>query len=242
MFKNVLSLYQRVWGDVHSLAIISLVWMGLAMIGDMIVRSALTTATTAGQLNAAAMAGFILHLLATLSGWYFAHRFMINPQIPLRTVPDRIQLKFVGVQIVNLIVLSVLGGAVIGLLGVVWIMNAAYRPAADLMTDSQAASILSLPIIVLIFSRLLLMSPLMARGLSPALRQSWRATKGHIWRLFALQVACLLPLALTEPVAGLLQKFGLPAFVPASVSVAGIFFSLWLYTRLAEDEYVRLIR
>lgn len=155
--------------------------------------------------------------------------------------PGRLQLKFIGVQTLNLIGLGMLSGVVVSIIGLFWLNQLSQQTQAELMAGGQHASYYGLPLVLLFFSRLLLMAPMMVRGLPKTFKTSWTATEGHTLRLSVLQIGCLLPIVLTESVASLLRGVSAPVIVPVLVSVIGTYVSLWLLTRLAEDEYKRLV-
>lgn len=243
ILDTLTQVYARTFADFRKLAKVSLLWFALTLIGETMRQSAGVTATTVGasaDLSLILLLGTVLHLLAVLSGWFFSHTVMYKPEQKVSLWPDRLQLKFIGVQSLNLIVLGMLSGLIISLVGLLWLNQLSQQTQAELMAGGQRASYIGLPLVLLFFSRLLLMAPMMVRGLPKTLKSSWVATEGQTFRLFVLQIGCLMPIVLTESVASLLRGLSVPSIVPVVVSVIGTYIGLWLLTRLAEDEYKRL--
>lgn len=234
----LVSVYARTFAGFSSLARVSALWFVLAVIGEVLRRSGENAA--GGAVSVLALMGMLLHLVATLSGWYFAHCSLYQPKEKTSLLPTLTQFRFIGVQTLNVIILAVIGGGIVGILGLFWIHDIGLQTEEEIQSSAQSASFLGLPFVLLIFGRLLLMAPLMVRNQKQSFRVSWKATKGRTLRLFMLQLGCLIPTGGTESIAALLRTFEVPLVVSAVVSVTGVFLSLWLYTRLAEDEYARV--
>lgn len=237
ILDTLVSVYARTFAGFGSLARVSALWFVLAVIGEILRRSGESAA--GGAVSVLALMGMLLHLIAALSGWYFAHCSLYKPKEKTTLLPTLTQFRFIGVQTLNVIFLGIIGGGIVGLLGLFWIHDISLQTQEEIQNSAQSASFLGLPFVLLIFGRLLLMAPLMVRNQKQSFRVSWKATKGRTLRLFMLQLGCLIPTGGTEAVAALLRSFAAPLIVPAIVSVIGVFLSLWLYTRLAEDEYAR---
>lgn len=243
ILDTLTQVYARTFADFRKLAKVSLLWFALTLIGETMRQLSGVTVTSVeaqASLSVMLLVGTCLHLLAVLSGWYFSHAVMYKPEQKVSLWPGRLQLKFIGVQTLNLIVLGMLSGVVVSVIGLLWINQLSQQTQAQLMAGGQQASFFGLPLVLLFFSRLLLMAPMMVRGLPKTFKSSWVATEGQTFRLFVLQIGCLMPIVLTESVASLLRGLSVPFIMPVVVSVMGTYLSLWLLTRLAEDEYKRL--
>lgn len=182
------------------------------------------------------MLGSVLHLLATLLGWYAAHKVLISGQ-GIRNMPGRSEGRFIAVSLFNLLALTAV--ALIVLMPVAVVLGIKYDtlPEEEIVYYSNQIAKLAPLIMIFIFSRLILSAPMLVRNQPHPNAESWRLTKGHVWRLFWLQLACTLPMAVGSLLAWLVQAV---MVLPVILLVAGTFLTIMLYARLAEDEYVRL--
>lgn len=237
ILDTLVSVYARTFAVCRRLAQVSVLWFFLALVGEILRRSGESAA--GGAVSVLALMGMLLHLIAALSGWYFAHCSLYKPNEKITLLPTLTQFKFIGVQALNVILLGAVSGVIVGVLGLFWIHDIGSRTQEEIQNGAQSASFFGMPFVLLIFGRLLLMAPSMVRNQKQSFRVSWKATKGRTLRLFMLQLGCLIPTGGAESIAALLRAFDAPLIVPAVISVIGVFLSLWLYNRLAEDEYAR---
>ena len=232
MMDTVKSLYLRVWQQQGLLLRASWMWLLVAYVGQVLAGP--SAAADLSVVSPLQIIGLLLHVFAVLAAWYCAHRAMIDSSQP-EWKPGTRQLRFVGTQVVNVLALALLASVLLTPL-VVWLsLRMPDLQREEIMRHANTINWLAFPFILWLFGRLLLVAPMMARGEKTASRRSWRLTKGHGGRLFALQLAALLPC-----VAGAAASLPLPPVVGAAVNLAGIVYSLWLYTQLGEDEYKRL--
>lgn len=243
LISELIGIFIRLKLQAPQLVKVSLVWfsitaLGVAMTG---VPSLLERPTVMTPL---ALAGSVIYLFGVLAGWYSTHRFLVNPQQAAEYIPSNRQLRFMITQVVIILFMSMAAAILILPLA----MN--HMPAYDnymtfeqAQAQARAASTPYMPVVmlfmVLLFSRLLLVAPLIVRDEKQALRRSWRATRGQTIRLFLLQLGCIIPAALGGLLAGLLS-FVFPLAVV--LSTAGLFVSLLAYTQLAETEYAALLQ
>lgn len=241
---ELIGVYGHVWHVRKPLFRLSVVWLGLAMLGLYITgRADMVSVSLDGSLSQTL--GSLIHLFAVLAGWYCAHRFLLDPRQKVDYLPSPLQAKFIGTQALLIISLSLVTGLILAPFTLLFMPPLdATLPPEQIQAQAAAASRQFAPLVfalmLWLFSRLILVAPLLVRDAPQAVRASWRATKGHWLRLFALQMGVLLPMIVGSLVALALAKV-LPVF-GMFFSTVGLFISLLLYTQLAETEFKALLK
>lgn len=186
----------------------------------------------------------LVHTLGVLLAWNAMHRYMIAGGATDDIRQLRTALAFTLAQLRNLAVLMLISLIVIIPLAFLFLDEALSMSPEETDRLNMQLSLVSLPIIVLFFARLLLVAPLAARNEEQPVRRSWRATRGHFIRINILQIGCLLPLVVVSLLAdglGALDSGWSVVLICAFLTSAGALYSLMLYTQLAEDEYKKLL-
>lgn len=240
VLADLLQVYRKLYQQAWPLLQVSAIWLVLALMGQLM--SGMGNMMTPESVPPTALPGAIVHVLALLIGWYSAHRYMINPAAGVRLVPAPAVLRFIGVQVLVVALLTL-----VVLIPLIPLMIAA-MPAldaqlsdAELRQATDAATRPYLPLFYIgtiwLFGRLLLVAPMLVRDQARPMRQSWRKTKGHMIRLFVLQLGVMAPVWVGAELARLL----LPVHVlSVLVGLVGVYLTVLAYTQLAEDEYAKL--
>lgn len=214
-------------------------WFVLAVVGHGLTGGVETSAVQSGAMPLDKMLGSIIALLAAFMGWYGAHRCIYHGVQGGDFIPGPRQAKFIWAQLLNLLGMIVVAIGVLLPLAIAAAVSMPDLPEADIQRFANRIAMLAFPIMLILFSRLLLMAPLMIRDLPKPFTTSCNLTKGHVLELTLLQILSLAPLLITQPLAGMLS--GVSLWGAVIITEIGGFASILLYTQLAEDEYTRLV-
>ena len=214
-------------------------WFALAVLVHGFTGGVGSKAVQSGAMPLDQMLGSIIALFAALMGWYGAHRCIYHGVQGADFIPGPRQAKFIWAQLLNLLGMIVVATGVLVPLAVAASISMPDLPAADIQRFANRIAMLAFPIMLILFSRLLLMAPLMIRDLPKPFTTSCNLTKGHVLELTMLQVLSLAPLVITQPLAWMLSDIS--AWATVIITEIGGFASILLYTQLAEDEYTRLV-
>ena len=232
MIQTLKQVYYGIRRDQRNVFLVVLPWLAMAYLGQLLVG----IEGDLQSLSAWQVFGICIRILGVMMAWYCAHSYMITPTDNPGFFFAKRQGSFVFWQIVNIAVIVIVAICVLipVSIGLSFVMPNLSQD--EVMRYANWLSYAVAPIILWLFGRLLLAAPLLVRGEPKASRRSWNATRGRGWRLFFLQLVCLIPAILGTILFHLIPI----EMIGGAFSVAGMIASIVLYSRLAEDELERL--
>lgn len=110
-----------------------------------------------------------MHLLAIFLGWHSAHRYLIAQGqgaslSPLEYLRDQTPIRFVLNQLLNMLLMLALALLLLIPVTLYFAQDAALMSEQDAARLQAMISVTALPIMFVVFARLLLVAPVAARG------------------------------------------------------------------------------
>lgn len=246
--QQVVDVYRGLGRDLPGLAKVSAVWFGLHVLASYLLAPATTQMETDMNDPRQLLLAVFFTLLALLN-LYAVHVFLLEPDAPARWLPPFSKLvHYVGVMF-GVILFAGLGGVVFSLpFHIAWgVAMQTKGVGGEVIIPALPFYLELLPTVFMmgLFSRYLLAAPLLLRDADYPFRASVNFTHGQVLRLTGVQFFMLLPLLLPIVLWSRLGRYdvdGGPLLLLTVFYSLAIMVFLWLYARLMENEYARLVK
>jgi len=247
---QAVGIYRDIGRDVRGLMKVSAVWFVLQLAANIgfapLIANARPEDMAAGQFGIS-----MLFLLLSLLTFYAVHVYWHQPGQTASWLPrlsPRPLLHYVLWQAAVIMGTGILGMLIALPLQILWgVFNTIPDAEGKPMLAALPFYIELLPpfFMLVMYSRMVLVGPLVLRNVEMPFRLSQRYTSGSTWRVAMVQMLLIIPLLLPIILWSRLGRYEINVWELAALAAfysAGMIVFTWVYVALAEREYKRQVK